>query len=109
MPQQSQVPETNGEVWSKKDLPLVKKDLSREYLSKSGLHKTMGPDDMYPREMRKLADIIVRPLFVISERLWQLEGILKDCKKKSITANFKRSKKDSAGNYWSVSSQSLGM
>lgn len=30
---ESQVPETRGEIWSKKDVPLVEEDMVREHLS----------------------------------------------------------------------------
>ena len=44
--QESQVPETREEGWSKEDLLLVEE--VREYLQKLDLHKFMGPDGMRP-------------------------------------------------------------
>jgi len=41
--QESQVPETRGKGWSKEDVPLVKDDQVREYLSKPDTHKSNGP------------------------------------------------------------------
>lgn len=41
--QQSQVPETRENIWSK-DLPLVKEDLFREHLNKLYIHTSMGHD-----------------------------------------------------------------
>lgn len=42
--QQSQVPETRENVWSKEDLPLVEEDQFREQLNKLYIHTSMGPD-----------------------------------------------------------------
>lgn len=46
--QESQAPETRGEVWNKADLPLVEENLVREYLSKLDVHKSLGPDGLQP-------------------------------------------------------------
>ncbi|GAB0183275.1 hypothetical protein GRJ2_000792800 [Grus japonensis] len=60
--QKSQVPETKGKVWSKDDVPLVEDDQVREYLCKLRIRKSMDPDGMPPKALRKLADVIARPL-----------------------------------------------
>jgi len=43
-----QVPDTKGEVWSKKDLALLEKDQVREHLNKLDLHKSIGCGGMNP-------------------------------------------------------------
>ena len=63
--QESQVPETKGKDWSQKDVPLVKEDQIREYLSNMDIHKPMGSDGIHPQVLRELAHVIVRLLSII--------------------------------------------
>jgi len=41
----------------------VKEDHVREYLSKLNIPKAMNADGIHPRVLKKLADVIVRPLY----------------------------------------------
>lgn len=52
-----------------KDLLLVKKDHVRQCLNKLDIHKSVGFTRIQPQEERVLADVIVRLLSYISERL----------------------------------------
>ena len=56
--QESQTPETRGNVWTKEDLPLVEKDQVREYLSKLDMHKSMSSDGIHLGVLRELVDVI---------------------------------------------------
>lgn len=51
------------------DLLLVKKDHVRQCLNKLDIHKSVGFTRIQPQEERVLADVIVRLLSYISERL----------------------------------------
>lgn len=64
--QESQASETRGQVWSKKDLP--KKDLPLV----DEEHLNMGPDRKHPWVLKVVADVTVRPLFIIFESTWRL-------------------------------------
>lgn len=74
----------------------VQEKLVRELLQKLDPYKSMGPDNVHPRLLRELADILMRLLSIISEQLWRSGNISEDWKKAgiipSIIPSIKRAK-----------------
>jgi len=59
----------------------------------------MGPDEMHPRVLRELADIVGKPLSIIFEKSWEAGKVPGDCKKENIPSFFKNGRKEDPGNY----------
>jgi len=106
-PQKSQTLEVREVACRKDDLPLVKEDCVRDHLSNLDAHKSMGPDVMHPQVLRKLADVIAEPLFIIFERSWRTGEVPEDWRKASVTPIFKKGRKEDPGNYRPVSLTSI--
>ena len=86
---------------------MVKDNWFRDHLSKLDTHKSMGPDGLHPQVLRELANVIAEPLSIIFKRSWRTAEVLEDWRKASVTAVFKKGKKEDPGNYKLVSLTSI--
>ena len=66
----------------------------------------MGPNEMYPRILRELVDVVSKSLSMVSEKSWQTGEVPSDWEKGNITSISKKGKKDT-GNYHPISLTSV--
>jgi len=80
----------------------MEEDQVKESLSKLDIRESKDFDEV-PCMLRKIIDVIVRPLSVIFELSWRLEEVPEEWMKASTTPVFKKGKKEDSGTYRPVS------
>ncbi|OWK63712.1 hypothetical protein RLOC_00003710 [Lonchura striata] len=85
--------------------PVIQEEAVRELLSCLDVHKTMGPDGIYPRMMRELADELAKPFSII----YQQSGLTvpDDWKLANVIPIHKKGGKEDHGNYRPVTLTSV--
>ncbi|KAK4829953.1 hypothetical protein QYF61_008084 [Mycteria americana] len=89
------------------DFPFVDTEIVRDQLYQLGVHKSMGPDGIYPRVLRELADVMAQPLLIICQRSWESGEVPADWKLANNIPIYKKGVREDPENYRPVSLTSV--
>ncbi|KAK4807143.1 hypothetical protein QYF61_018484 [Mycteria americana] len=70
-------------------------------------HKSMGPDEIHPRVLKELAEVLTKPLSIIYQQSWLTGEVPADWRLANVMPIFKKGRKEDPGNYRPVSLTSV--
>ena len=62
-------------------------------------HKSMGPDEIHPRVLRELVEVIAEPLSIIYQHSLLMGEVPEDWRLASVTPIYKKGCREDPGNY----------
>lgn len=92
-PRESQCPELENHNSENDQLP-VDSGIVWDLLLQLDPYKSMGPDRIYPRILKEMADVIIKPLSMFFEWSWQSGEVPADRKLVNVVPIFKKGKED---------------
>ena len=87
--------------------PTIQEETVRDLLLQLDCHESMAPDEIHPRVLRELAEVIAKPLSIIYQCSLLTGEVPEDCRLASVTPIYKKGCKEDPGNYRPVSLTSV--
>ncbi|KAK4830017.1 hypothetical protein QYF61_008280 [Mycteria americana] len=87
--------------------PIIQGEMVSDLLHHLDTHKSMGPDEIHPRVLKELADVLTKPLSIIYQQSWLTGEVPADRRLANVTPVFKKGGKEDPGNYRPVSLTSV--
>ncbi|KAK4831229.1 hypothetical protein QYF61_016327 [Mycteria americana] len=103
----TQPPESEDRVGDQNGAPIIQGEMVSDLLHHLDIHKSMGPDEVHPRVLKELADVLTKPLSIIYQQSWLTGEVPADWRLANVTPIFKKGRKEDPGNYRPVSLTSV--
>ncbi|KAK4809102.1 LOW QUALITY PROTEIN: hypothetical protein QYF61_004038 [Mycteria americana] len=87
--------------------PTIQGEMASDLLHHLDTHKSMGPDGIHPRVLKERAEVLTKPLSIISQQSWLTGEVPADWRLANVTPIFKKGRKEDPGNYRPISLTSV--
>ncbi|KAK4811340.1 hypothetical protein QYF61_024476 [Mycteria americana] len=87
--------------------PIIQGEMVSDLLHHLDTHKSMGPDEIHPRVLKELAEVLTKPLSIIYQQSWLTGEVPADWRLANVTPIYKKGRKEDLGNYRPVSLTSV--
>ncbi|KAK4813827.1 hypothetical protein QYF61_001831 [Mycteria americana] len=99
----TQPPELEDRDGDQNGAPIIQGEMVSDLLHHLDTHKSMGPDEIHPRVLKELADVLTKPLSIIYQQSWLMGEVPAEWRLANVTPIFKKGQKEDPGNYKPVS------
>ncbi|KAK4815376.1 hypothetical protein QYF61_001364 [Mycteria americana] len=87
--------------------PIIQGEMVSDLLHHLDTHKSMGHDEIHPRVLKELAEVLTKPLSIIYQQSWLTGEVPADWRLANVMPIFKKGQKEDVGNYRPVSLTSV--
>ncbi|KAK4831549.1 hypothetical protein QYF61_018204 [Mycteria americana] len=102
-----QPPELEDRVEEQNEAPIIQGEMVSNLLHHLDTHESMGPDGIHPRVLRKLVEVLTKPLPILYRQSWITREVPGDWRLANVTPIYKKGWKEDLGNYRPVSLTSV--
>ncbi|KAK4811015.1 hypothetical protein QYF61_015719 [Mycteria americana] len=95
----TQPPELEDRDGDQTGAPIIQGEMVSDLLHHLDTHKSMGPDEIHPRVLKELAEVLTKPLSIIYQQSWLTGEVPADWRLANVTPIFKKGRKEDPGNY----------
>ncbi|KFV90098.1 hypothetical protein N327_01950, partial [Fulmarus glacialis] len=87
--------------------PIIQGEMVSDLLHHLDTHKSMRPDEIHPRVLRELAEVLTKPLSILYQQSWLTREVPVDWRLANVMPIYKKGRKEDPGNYRPVSLTSV--
>ncbi|KAK4808471.1 LOW QUALITY PROTEIN: hypothetical protein QYF61_005788 [Mycteria americana] len=103
----TQPPKSKDRDGDQNGAPIIQGEMVSDLLHHLDTHKSMGPDEIHPRILKELAEVLTKPFSIIYQQSWLTGEVPVDWRLVNVTPIYKKGRKEDPGNYRPVSLTSV--
>ncbi|KAK4811280.1 hypothetical protein QYF61_023332 [Mycteria americana] len=103
----TQTPELEDRDGDQNGAPIIQGEMVSDLLHHLDTHKSMGPDEIHPRVLKELVEVLTKPLSILYQQSWLTGEVPADWRLANVTPIYKKGRKEDPGNYRAVSLTSV--